>query len=137
MACNCTARKYRYTLGQPRVGTNFVMYPTCKDVNILAQYGMVEVIFPAVSTSSLQVSILDCNTNTLVYQSDGKPLTGTNVPVNTPITLSFSSQVGGYVATNFPASSTTTSAESVATDDTSSDSNVNGGGNTSNTGGNS
>lgn len=108
MACRCTPRKYRYTLEQPRVGTNFVMYPTCKDVNILAQYGLVEVIFPAVSTSSLQVSILDCNTNTLVYQNNGKPLIGTDVPVNTPIYLCFDPQIGGYVTTNYPPTTTPT-----------------------------
>lgn len=104
---SCNTKKYRYTLGQPRVGTNFVMYPTCKDVNILAEYGLVEVIFPAISTSSLQVSILDCNTNTLVYQSNGQPLIGTSVPVNTPIFLCFDAQVGGYIATNIPATSNT------------------------------
>lgn len=99
MACNCCGnRGYRYKLGEPRVTTNFIEYPTCKDVNVLARYGLVEITFPSIVTDvRLQVSILDCNSNTLVYTEDGNPLISTEVVPNVPRKICFDPEIGGYV----------------------------------------
>ena len=86
-----------YILGNPRVTKNFVQYPTCSDVNVLAQRGLVRIVFREASTSTLQVSIADCRTNTLVYKEDGTPLLGNQVKINTPARIIFDAEVGGYI----------------------------------------
>lgn len=107
--------KSRYMLGHYRQTQNFVQYPTCKDVNLLAQFGLVDIIFPDVDTaSSLQVSIIDCNTNTLVYNSNNTPLLANAVVANQPYSIIFTPSVGGYVITSptTPATLATSSSSS-------------------------
>lgn len=92
--------KSRYFLGKSRLTKNFVQYPTCKDVNILAQFGYVSVVFPDVQKDSkLQVSILDCNTNTLLYNKDCTPVLAASIVANQPYSIKFCPYVGGYVLT--------------------------------------
>lgn len=88
---------YTYLLGNPMTTKNFVQYPACSDVNLLAQRGLVKIVFREASTSELQVSIADCRTNTLVYKEDGTPLLGNQVKINTPSRIIFNAEVGGYV----------------------------------------
>lgn len=88
----------KYVLGKPMIGRNFVQYPACKDVNILAQFGLVRVIFrDIVEDSKFQVSIFDCNTNTLIYKQDGEPFYPSDVIINKPYRLIFRPYLGGYM----------------------------------------
>lgn len=94
----CGVRNYRYALGYPIETKNFIEYPTCADVNTLAQYGLVDIIFTEIlSTSELQASILDCRTNTLLYKEDGEPLLACELIANKPTTICFDPSVGGYI----------------------------------------
>lgn len=93
--------KLRYMLGHFRQTQNFVQYPACKDVNILAQFGLVDIIFPDVdTTTNLQVSVVDCNTNTLVYKEDCTPFLANEVVTNIRYSIVFNPFVGGYVITS-------------------------------------
>lgn len=87
----------RYILGKPILGKNFIEYPTCKDVNLLAQFGLVKVIFKEKIKERLQISILDCNTNTLMYKQDGEPFLSSDIVIGKPYRIIFKSCVGGYV----------------------------------------
>lgn len=91
----------RYVLGRPTTTTTFIQYPACKDVNILAQFGLVDVIFTEVPTvtSPLQICIRDCNTNTFLYKEDSSAFLSSDLTVNTPYNLIFKPSLGGYLAT--------------------------------------
>ena len=100
---SCCNRKTRVNLEYPIKYTNFVSYPThCKHLDILAYYNVAEVVFPSIITgTTLQISILDCTTNTLVYDINGKPVLATEVEPNRPYSVYFSPQYGGYVLEGF------------------------------------
>lgn len=89
--------KIVYTLGKPIAYTNFVSYPTCRDVNVLAEHGMVKIVLPEILTNRLQLSVLDCSTNTLLYKPNGSPVLYTDVVANRPYSIYFSPLLGGYV----------------------------------------
>lgn len=58
-------------------------------------------IFPDVdTTTNLQVSVVDCNTNTLVYKEDCTPFLANEVVANIRYSIVFSPFVGGYVITS-------------------------------------
>lgn len=104
---SCFNNKIRYELNNPILYTHFVSYTTCGDVNLLAKYDLVEIVFPSNTTSTLQISILDCRTNTLVYDINGRPVLGTQINPNQPYSIVFSPSFGGYILEGFtaPASS--------------------------------
>lgn len=100
---SCCNRKTRVNLEYPIKYTNFVSYPThCKHLNILAYHNFAEIVFPSIITgATLQISILECTTNTLVYDINGKPVLATQIEPNRPYSIFFSPDFGGYVLVGF------------------------------------
>lgn len=102
MSC-CRSGKTRVALEYPIKYTNFVSYPThCKHLDILAYHSFAEIVFPSIITgTTLQISVLDCTTNTLVYDINGKPVLATMVEPNRPYSIYFCPVRGGYVLDGF------------------------------------
>lgn len=100
---SCCTRKTRVNLEYPIKYVNFVSYPThCKHLDVLAYHDFAEIVFPSIITgTTLQISILDCTTNTLVYDIHGKPVLATMVEPNRPYPVYFSPEFGGYVLEGF------------------------------------
>lgn len=100
---SCCTRKTRVNLEHPIKYTNFISYPThCKHLNILAFHNFAEVVFPAIiSDSKLQISILECTTNTLVYDINKKPVLATMVEIGRPYSIYFCPIAGGYILDGF------------------------------------
>lgn len=99
---SCCDGKTRVTLEYPIKYTHFVSYPThCKHLGILAYHNLVEVVFPSILTgTTLPVSILECTTNTPVYDSTGAPVLPSAVEPNRPYAIYFCPIQGGYVISN-------------------------------------
>lgn len=112
----CDIYSVKYTLGNPRVEKNFVQYPTTSDVGVLARYGLVKIVFPSVTTSELQVSVIDCRSNTLIYKEDGTPLLGTEVKPNISSRICFCPRVGGYIIYGYVTSEPTVAVEKKGSD---------------------
>lgn len=99
---SCNKGKVTHVLDYPVAYLNFISYETCGDTKLLAKYGLVTVKFPAIiSTSRLQISILDCDSNIPVFDSIGKPVLATNIVVAKPYTIYFCPKFGGYVLKDF------------------------------------
>lgn len=100
---SCCTRKTRVILNYPHKYMNFVSYPThCKHLDILAYHSFAEIVFPSIITgTNLQISILDCTTNTLVYDVNGKPVLATMVEPHRPYSIYFCPVKGGYVLNGF------------------------------------
>lgn len=100
MSC-CKKGITKVELEFPIVYTNFVSYPTtCRRLGLLATHDFAEVVFPAqadVKGKKLPVSILECTTNTPVFDSNGKPVYPTDIEPNRPYGVYFCPVAGGYV----------------------------------------
>lgn len=98
MSC-CTRGKTRVHLEYPINYLHFVSYPTfCRHLNILAYHGLAQIVFPSIITGATkQISILECTTNTLVYDENGAPVLATQVEPNRPYNIYFCENYGGYV----------------------------------------
>ncbi|MGL5458152.1 MAG: hypothetical protein ACRDBY_00895 [Cetobacterium sp.] len=96
--------KIKVTLEHPIAYTNFLSYPVCggKAINELACHRLAEVVFPSiVTTSTKQISVLGCDTNTLVFDVNGKPVLSSMLIANRPYPLHFCPILGGFVLTGF------------------------------------
>lgn len=107
--CNGGHKKTRITLEYPVKYTNFVSYGThCKHLDVLAYHDFAEIVFPSIITgTNLQISVLDCTTNTLVYDINRKPVLATMVEPNRPYSIYFCPIAGGYVLAGFTCPTTT------------------------------
>lgn len=116
MSC-CHNRKTRVELEYPIKYKNFVSYPTCcKHLDILTYHNFAEIVFPSIVTgTTLQISVLDYTTNTLVYDINGEPVLATMIEPHRPYDIYFSPNYGGYVLGGFTVPDTSESGETIET----------------------
>lgn len=94
------SRDITYILGNPSERDYFIAYPACKDVNILAQFGLVNIVFPSILESESILTVLDCSSSSILFDNTGKPVKGENIVVNKPYHIIFDADFGGYRITN-------------------------------------